>query len=200
MKSIILASNNKDKVKEVKEILKGYDIISMKEAGIDVDIEENGTTFEENALIKARAIMKLTGQITMADDSGLEIDYLNKAPGVYSARFMGHDTSYDIKNKALIQKLEGVKGSDRSGRFVCAIAVCFPDGSEIVKRGTMEGLIAEEIKGDNGFGYDPIFYVPEYGCTTASMSSETKNAISHRGKALQLIKPVIGAYLDTKGI
>ena len=156
MKSIILASNNKNKVKEVKEILKGYDIISMKEAGIDVDIEENGTTFEENALIKARAIMKLTGQITMADDSGLEIDYLNKAPGVYSARFMGHDTSYDIKNKALIQKLEGVKESDRSGRLVCAIAVCFPDGREIVKRGTMEGLIAEEIKGDNGFGYDPI--------------------------------------------
>ena len=146
MKSIILASNNKDKVKEVKEILKGYDIISMKEAGIDVDIEENGTTFEENALIKARAIMKLTGQITMADDSGLEIDYLNKAPGVYSARFMGHDTSYDIKNKALIQKLEGVKGSDRSGRFVCAIAVCFPDGREIVKEelDKSEELYAED--------------------------------------------------------
>ena len=182
MKSIILASNNKDKVKEVKEILKGYDIISMKEAGIDVDIEENGTTFEENALIKARAIMKLTGQITMADDSGLEIDYLNKAPGVYSARFMGHDTSYDIKNKALIQKLEGVKGSDRSGRFVCAIAVCFPDGSEIVKRGTMEGLIAEEIKGDNGFGYDPIVYLPEYGRTSGELAPEEKNKISHRGK------------------
>lgn len=188
MKSIILASNNKDKVKEVKEILKGYDIISMKEAGIDVDIEENGTTFEENALIKARAIMKLTGQITMADDSGLEIDYLNKAPGVYSARFMGHDTSYDIKNKALIQKLEGVKGSDRSGRFVCAIAVCFPDGSEIVKRGTMEGLIAEEIKGDNGFGYDPIVYLPEYGRTSGELAPEEKNKISHRGKALALIK------------
>lgn len=188
MKSIILASNNKDKVKEVKEILKGYDIISMKEAGIDVDIEENGTTFEENALIKARAIMKLTGQITMADDSGLEIDYLNKAPGVYSARFMGHDTSYDIKNKALIQKLEGVKGSDRSGRFVCAIAVCFPDGREIVKRGTMEGLIAEEIKGDNGFGYDPIVYLPEYGRTSAELAPEEKNKISHRGKALALIK------------
>ena len=186
MKSIILASNNKDKVKEVKEILKGYDIISMKEAGIDVDIEENGTTFEENALIKARAIMKLTGQITMADDSGLEIDYLNKAPGVYSARFMGHDTSYDIKNKALIQKLEGVKGSDRSGRFVCAIAVCFPDGREIVKRGTMEGLIAEEIKGDNGFGYDPIVYLPEYGRTSGELAPEEK--ISHRGKALALIK------------
>ena len=188
MKSIILASNNKDKVKEVKEILKGYDIISMKEAGIDVDIEENGTTFEENALIKARAIMKLTGQITMADDSGLEIDYLNKAPGVYSARFMGHDTSYDIKNKALIQKHEGVKGSDRSGRFVCAIAVCFPDGREIVKRGTMEGLIAEEIKGDNGFGYDPIVYLPEYGKTSGELAPEEKNKISHRGKALALIK------------
>lgn len=188
MKSIILASNNKDKVKEVKEILKGYDVISMKEAGIDVDIEENGTTFEENALIKARAIMKLTGQITMADDSGLEIDYLNKAPGVYSARFMGHDTSYDIKNKALIQKLEGVKGSDRSGRFVCAIAVCFPDGREIVKRGTMEGLIAEEIKGDNGFGYDPIVYLPEYGRTSGELAPEEKNKISHRGKALALIK------------
>ena len=188
MKSIILASNNKDKVKEVKEILKGYDIISMKEAGIDVDIEENGTTFEENALIKARAIMKLTGQITMADDSGLEIDYLNKAPGVYSARFMGEDTSYDIKNKALIQKLEGVKGSDRSGRFVCAIAVCFPDGREIVKRGTMEGLIAEEIKGDNGFGYDPIVYLPEYGKTSGELAPEEKNKISHRGKALALIK------------
>ena len=188
MKSIILASNNKDKVKEVKEILKGYDIISMKEAGIDVDIEENGTTYEENALIKARAIMKLTGQITMADDSGLEIDYLNKAPGVYSARFMGHDTSYDIKNKALIQKLEGVKGSDRSGRFVCAIAVCFPDGREIVKRGTMEGLIAEEIKGDNGFGYDPIVYLPEYGRTSGELAPEEKNKISHRGKALALIK------------
>lgn len=188
MKSIILASNNKDKVKEVKEILKGYDIISMKEAGIDVDIEENGTTFEENALIKARAIMKLTGQITMADDSGLEIDYLNKAPGVYSARFMGHDTSYDIKNKALIQKLEGVKESDRSGRFVCAIAVCFPDGREIVKRGTMEGLIAEEIKGDYGFGYDPIVYLPEYGKTSGELAPEEKNKISHRGKALALIK------------
>lgn len=188
MKSIILASNNRDKVKEVKEILKGYDIISMKEAGIDVDIEENGTTYEENALIKARAIMKLTGQITMADDSGLEIDYLNKAPGVYSARFMGHDTSYDIKNKALIQKLEGVKGSDRSGRFVCAIAVCFPDGREIVKRGTMEGLIAEEIKGDNGFGYDPIVYLPEYGKTSGELAPEEKNKISHRGKALALIK------------
>ena len=188
MMSIILASYYKDKVKEVKDILKGYDIISMKEAGIDVDIEENGTTFEENALIKARAIMKLTGQITMADDSGLEIDYLNKAPGVYSERFMGHDTSYDIKNKALIQKLEGVKGSDRSGRFVCAIAVCFPDGREIVKRGFLEGLIAAAIKGVNGYGYDTIVYLPEYGKTSGELAPEEKNKISHRGKALALIK------------
>ena len=132
MKRIILASNNKDKIKEVKEILTGYDIISIKEAGVNVDVEENGTTFEENALIKARAIMKITGEVTMADDSGLEIDYLNKEPGVYSARYMGHDTSYDIKNAALLKRLEGVEGNDRSGRFVCAIAVCFPDGREIV--------------------------------------------------------------------
>jgi XTP/dITP diphosphohydrolase len=189
-KRIIFATGNQNKMKEIHMILAdlGMPIYSMKEAGIDVDIEENGTTFEENALIKARAIMKLTGQITMADDSGLEIDYLNKAPGVYSARFMGHDTSYDIKNKALIQKLEGVKGSDRSGRFVCAIAVCFPDGREIVKRGTMEGLIAEEIKGDNGFGYDPIVYLPEYGKTSGELAPEEKNKISHRGKALALIK------------
>ncbi|WP_031557200.1 RdgB/HAM1 family non-canonical purine NTP pyrophosphatase [Lachnospira multipara] len=188
MKKIILASNNKNKVIEVKDILKDYEIVSLKEAGIDVDVEENGTTFEENALIKARAIAKLTGEITMADDSGLEIDYLNKAPGVYSARFMGHDTSYDIKNRALIEKLEGVEGQDRSCRFVCAIAVVFPDGREVVKRATMEGLLAKEISGENGFGYDPIVYLPEYKMTSASLSPEEKNKISHRGKALRLIK------------
>ncbi|WP_027438328.1 RdgB/HAM1 family non-canonical purine NTP pyrophosphatase [Lachnospira multipara] len=188
MKKIILASNNKNKVIEVKDILKDYEIVSLKEAGIDVDVEENGTTFEENALIKARAIAKLTGEITMADDSGLEIDYLNKAPGVYSARFMGHDTSYDIKNRALIEKLEGVEGQDRSCRFVCAIAVVFPDGREVVKRATMEGLLAKEISGENGFGYDPIVYLPEYKMTSASLLPEEKNKISHRGKALRLIK------------
>ena len=194
MSEIVLASNNKDKVKEVKQILKDYDIVSLKDAGISVDVEENGTTFEENALIKARAIAKLTGKMTMADDSGLEIDYLDKAPGVYSARFMGHDTSYDIKNKALIEKLEGVEGKDRSCRFVCAIAVVFPDGRELVKRGTMEGLLAKEISGDNGFGYDPIVYLPEYGKTSASLSPEEKNKISHRGKALALIKEELKKY------
>lgn len=188
MQRIILASNNQDKINEVKAILTDFEIVSLKEAGISVDVEENGTTFEENALIKARAVSKITGEITMADDSGLEIDYLNKEPGVYSARYMGHDTSYDIKNKSLIDRLEGVEGNDRSGRFVCAIAVCFPDGREIVKRGTMEGLIAKEIVGSNGFGYDPIFFLPEYNLTSAQIAPEEKNKISHRGNALRMIK------------
>lgn len=187
MTKIILASNNQNKVAEVKEILKdkNVEIVSLKEAGIDVDVEENGTTFEENALIKARAVCKMTGSVTMADDSGLEVDYMDKQPGVYSARFMGHDTSYDIKNKAIIDKLEGVEGDARSARFVAAIAVVFPDGKEIVTRGTMEGLIAREPAGDNGFGYDPIVYLPEYGMTSAQLSPEKKNKISHRGKALK---------------
>ena len=187
MTKIILASNNQNKVAEVKEILKdkNVEIVSLKEAGIDVDVEENGTTFEENARIKARAVCKLTGSVTMADDSGLEVDYLDKQPGVYSARFMGHDTSYDIKNKAIIDKLEGVEGDARSARFVAAIAVVFPDGKEIVTRGTMEGLIAREPAGDNGFGYDPIVYLPEYGMTSAQLLPDEKNKISHRGKALK---------------
>lgn len=187
MTKIILASNNQNKVAEVKEILKdkNVEIVSLKEAGIDVDVEENGTTFEENALIKARAVCKMTGNITMADDSGLEVDYMDKQPGVYSARFMGHDTSYDIKNKAIIDKLEGVEGDARSARFVAAIAVVFPDGKEIVTKGTMEGLIAREPAGDNGFGYDPIVYLPEYGMTSAQLAPEEKNKISHRGKALK---------------
>lgn len=189
MTKIILASNNQNKVKEVKAILDGMDIevISLKEAGIDIDIEENGTTFEENALIKARAVCRLTGDVTMADDSGLEVDYLDGQPGVYSARFMGHDTSYDIKNKAIIDKLEGVEESSRSARFVAAVAVVFPDGRELVTRGTMEGLIAREPAGENGFGYDPIVYLPEYGKTSAQLSPEQKNSISHRGKALKVM-------------
>ncbi len=187
---IILASNNKNKIREVKEILDdiNVDILSMKEVGINIDIEENGSTFEENALIKAREVMKLTKFITMADDSGLEIDYLHKEPGVYSARFMGHDTPYDIKNKALIDRLQGVEGKDRSARFVAAIAVVFPDGKEIVTRGTMEGTIAYKPCGTNGFGYDPILFLPEYNKCSAELSSDEKNKISHRGKALRAMK------------
>ena len=190
MTKIILASNNKGKIKEVKEICKDMqvEIVSMKEAGIDIDIEENGTTFEENALIKAEAVMKLTGELTIADDSGLEVDYLNKEPGIYSARYMGEDTSYHIKNASLIERLNGVPDEKRTARFVCAVAAAFPDGSVKTVRGTMEGRIGYEEKGENGFGYDPIFYLPEYGCTSAELSGEEKNKISHRGKALRAIK------------
>lgn len=194
---IILASGNADKMKEVREILADLDaeIVSMKEAGIDIDIEETGRTFEENALIKARAVCGYAGCITMADDSGLEVDYMDKKPGVYSARFMGRDTSYDIKNQAIIDNLKGVEGNERSARFVAAIAVVFPDGREIVTRGTMEGLIADKPAGENGFGYDPIVYLPEYGMTSAQLTPEEKNRISHRGKALRSMAEKLGGML-----
>ena len=197
MTKIIIASNNNGKIIEVKQMLKDKDIelLSMKEAGVNIDIDENGTTFEENALIKAREVMKLTGEITIADDSGLEVDYLDKQPGIYSARFMGHDISYDIKNKAIIDKLDGVEGDKRSARFVCAMAAVFPDGTELVERGTMEGRIAYEIKGDNGFGYDPIMYIPEYDKTSAQLSPDEKNNISHRGKALKMLCDNLKKYL-----
>lgn len=177
-------------MKEIRMILSDLDveILSMKEAGISVDIEENGTTFEENALIKAKAVAAYTDAIVLADDSGLEIDYLNKEPGVYSARYMGEDTSYHIKNASLIERLNGVPDEKRTARFVCAVAAAFPDGSVKTVRGTMEGRIGYEEKGENGFGYDPIFYLPEYGCTSAELSGKEKNKISHRGKALRAIK------------
>ena len=190
MKKIIFATGNADKMKEIREILSDLDaeILSMKEAGIQADIVEDGKTFEENAVIKATAISKLTGEILLADDSGLEIDYLNKEPGVYSARYMGEHTDYHTKNASLIKRLEGVPDEKRTARFVCAIAAAFPDGRVETVRGTMEGRIGYEEKGENGFGYDPIFFLPEYGCTSAELSMEEKNKISHRGKALQAIK------------
>lgn len=193
MNKIILASNNNGKIKEFREIFKDMDIelVPMKEAGIDVDIEESGETFEENSLIKARTVCKLSGCITIADDSGLEVDYLGGQPGVYSARFMGHDTSYDIKNKAIIDKLKGVSGKDRSARFVAVIAAVFPDGRELVTRGTMEGIIGQEPLGENGFGYDPILFLPEYNKSSAELTSEEKNKISHRGKALEKMKAAL---------
>ena len=167
----------------------GLEILSMKEAGVFEEIEEDGMSFEENAEIKARAISRvMTNDIVLADDSGLEIDYLNKEPGIYSARYMGEDTSYHIKNASLIERLNGVPDEKRTARFVCAVAAAFPDGSGKTVRGTMEGRIGYEEKGENGFGYDPIFYLPEYGCTSAELSGEEKNKISHRGKALRAIK------------
>lgn len=190
VKKIIFATGNKDKLKEIREILADMDVevISMKEAGITAEIVEDGTTFEENAVIKAKTICEMTGEITLADDSGLEIDYLNKEPGIYSARYMGEDTSYRIKNANLIERLNGVPDEKRTARFVCAVAAAFPSGEVKTVRGVMEGRIGYEESGENGFGYDPIFYLPEYGCSSAELSMEEKNKISHRGKALRAIK------------
>ncbi len=190
MKKIIFATGNQDKMREIREILGDLntEILSLKDAGIVLDVEENGTTFEENAMIKARAAAEKTDAIVLADDSGLEIDCLNKEPGVYSARYMGEDTSYIVKNQALLERLKGVPKEKRTARFVCAVAAVFPDGETLVKSGTIEGYIGEKPEGENGFGYDPIFYVEEYRCSTAALSREQKNAISHRGNALRAIK------------
>lgn len=189
-RQIVFATGNEGKMREIRAILAdtGCEILSMKEAGIQADIIEDGSTFEENALIKAKAVAKYTDAIVLADDSGLEIDYLNKEPGIYSARYLGEDTSYRIKNQNLIDRLEGVPDEKRTARFVCAIAAAFPDGTSLVTRGTIEGRIGYEERGEGGFGYDPIFYVPEFGKSTAELSAEEKNAVSHRGRALRRMK------------
>ncbi|MBQ1849879.1 MAG: RdgB/HAM1 family non-canonical purine NTP pyrophosphatase [Lachnospiraceae bacterium] len=194
---IIFATGNKGKVKEIEMILAdaGYEIRTMKEAGIALDINENGTTYEENALIKVRAVAahpNAAGCIVMADDSGLEVDALNKEPGVYSARYLGEDTPYSIKNAEIIKRLNGVPDEKRTARFACAIAAKLPDGSEIVTKSTIEGRIGYEEKGSNGFGYDPIFFYPPYGKHTAELTEVQKNEVSHRGKALRLMKEELG--------
>lgn len=190
---IIFATTNQGKMDEIRMILKDckIPILSLKEAGISVNIEENGKTFEENAIIKAEAIRKLTGCLTLADDSGLEVDYINKEPGVYSARYLGEETSYKIKNQSIIDRLQNAKGAERSARFVCAIAASFPDGRTLTTYGTIEGQIGYEEKGEHGFGYDPILYVPEYNMTTGEMKPEFKNEISHRGIALKKMKELL---------
>lgn len=196
-KKIIFATGNLGKMKEVQAIFQDFtgEILSMKEAGIVCDIEENGATFEENALIKARAIHAHTDALVLADDSGLEIDYLNKEPGVLSARYMGEDTSYTIKNQSLIDRLDGVEKEQRTARFVCAIAAVLPNKEVLVTRQTMEGYIGWEQEGENGFGYDPIFFLDEFGCSSATLSPEQKNSISHRGKALRAMKEELKKYL-----
>ena len=195
MRKIIFATGNQNKMKEIRQIMEGteVEVCSMKEAGIACDVEENGTTFLENACIKAKAIADIASKmgeeaIVLADDSGLEIDALNKEPGVYSARYMGEDTSYRVKNANLISRLEGIPVDKRTARFVCAIAAVLPGGEVMQVQETIEGYIGYEEKGENGFGYDPIFMVPEFGCTTAELTMEQKNKISHRGKALVAMK------------
>ena len=187
---IICATSNKDKLREIREIFSDFDceIVSMKEAGVSIDVEESGDTFLENAYIKAKAVWDITGGVVFSDDSGLEVDYLNKAPGVYSARFMGTDTSYEIKNKKIIQLLEEAKGRERSARYKAAICCILEDGSVIEIEESMEGEIAHSPSGSEGFGYDPIFYVKEFSKTAAQLSREEKNKISHRGKALRVLK------------
>ena len=206
MYKIIFATGNEGKMKESREILDGLtflgekvQILSMKEAGIDIDIIEDGTTFEESAMITARAVAGAAKEaIVLADDSGLVIDYLNGEPGIYSARYPGKDTSYRVKNANLVQRLEGVPDEKRSARFVCAIAAVLPDGRELSTRGTIEGRIGYEEKGLNGFGFDPIFYVPEIGKYTAELSDEDKNRISHRGKALRAMREELEKELEKK--
>ena len=199
---IIFATGNAGKMKEIRMIMADLDIEvqSMKEAEIQAEIVEDGETFEENAKIKAQAIAQeliARGEqaAVLADDSGLEIDYLNKEPGVYSARYMGEDTPYTVKNANLIQRLEGVPDEERTARFVCVIAAVFPDGRGFQTRATIEGRIGYEEKGENGFGYDPIFYLPEYGMYSAELAPEEKNRISHRGKALEEMKKILLAEL-----
>lgn len=193
---IVFATGNAGKVKEIRMIMAdtGMEVVSMKEAGISPDINENGKSYEENALIKARAVAAYTDDIVMADDSGLEVDALGREPGIYSARYLGEDTSYSIKNADIIKRLEGVADEDRTARFVCAIAAVLPDGRELTTRATIEGRIDYEEKGTNGFGYDPIFYVPMFGKTTAELTEEEKNQVSHRGKALELMKEELRKY------
>ncbi len=196
---IIFATGNSGKMKEVSRILEdlGLAVISMRDAGINMEIEENGTTYEENALLKARAVAQSAGGhcIVLADDSGLEIEYLNREPGVYSARYLGEQTSYRQKNKNLIERLAGVPDEKRTARFVCAIAAVLPDGRELTTLGVIEGRIGYEEKGSGGFGYDPIFFVPEYGKTTAELTEEEKNAVSHRGRALSAMKKELKKYI-----
>lgn len=193
MEKLVFATGNEGKMREIREILgrPGLTILSQKEAGIVSDAEENGATFEANALIKARAVAAQTDAPVLADDSGLEIDYLNGEPGVYSARYMGEDTPYEIKNQKLLDLLEGVPEEKRTARFVCVIAAVLPDGREFTSRGTIEGIIGYKSRGEGGFGYDPIFFVPEFGCSTAELTMEQKNLVSHRGKALRAMKEVL---------
>lgn len=197
---IIFATGNAGKMREIRLIMGDLDceILSMKEAGADLEIVEDGKTFAENAEIKAKAVWNRTGAIVLADDSGLVVDYLKGEPGIYSARYMGEDTSYEIKNRNLVERLKDVRGDGRKARFVCNIAAVLPDGRIFHTEKTMEGIIADEPAGSGGFGYDPILYLPEYGVTAAQLTVEQKNQVSHRGQALEAMKAELRKVLEGK--
>ena len=191
MKEIIVASTNQGKIREIRAMLSqiGIEVKSIQDIfHDDIEIEENGKTFQENALIKAQTICNLIHKPTLADDSGLEVDAMDGAPGIYSARFMGYDTSYDIKNQAII---DAVKGKERGARFVCAMALCVPDEKPSLIEEYFNGEINDKIERENGFGYDPIFYVPELKKTSASLTLEEKNQYSHRAKALKKLYQIL---------
>lgn len=219
---IIVATKNAGKIREIKSIFnfENWEVVTMSEENLDPEIEENGKTFEENSLIKARTVREaylqkiseemaenysdfenvleyLEGQydnvFIFADDSGLEVDALNKEPGVLSARYMGEDTSYHIKNASIIERLDGVELKKRTARFVCALSSIDLEGNEEIVRETMEGYIGYKEAGENGFGYDPIFMLPEYGCSSSEISMEEKNKISHRGKAIRRMLDILTA-------
>lgn len=195
---IVFATGNAGKMREVRLILEdlGCEVVSMKEAGADPDIVEDGASFAENAEIKARAVWNCTGDIVLADDSGLVVDYIGGEPGIYSARYMGEDTSYEIKNRNIIERVKDAVGAERAARFICNIAAVLPDGRVLHTEAAMEGVIAEEPAGCGGFGYDPILYIPEFGKTSAELEIDEKNRISHRGKALEAMKAELRAVLE----
>ncbi len=195
---LIFATNNQGKINEIRQILgeNRFEILSLKDIDIKIAIDENGSTFEENAVIKAKAIMELTGEMVLADDSGFEVDYLNKEPGIYSARYLGEDTPYEVKNEDILKRCKDAGKGERAARFVCAIACAFPAGNIMTTVGVVEGELAEKPAGEFGFGYDPIFYMPDKGCTTAQMRPEDKNIISHRGIALRRMVEKLNEILD----
>lgn len=198
---IIFATGNEGKMREIRAILEDLKlpVLSMKEAGVNPEIAEDGKTFGENAEIKARAVWNLTGDIVLADDSGLVVDYIGGEPGIYSARYLGEDTSYAVKNQVIIDRLSQAKGSERSARFVCNIAAVLPDGRVLHAEETMEGEIAYAPAGSGGFGYDPILYLPEFAKTSAELTMDEKNQISHRGKALRAVKELLKRELKLQG-
>ena len=199
---LIFETGNKGKMNEIREIMSdSVPVLSMAEAGVSTDVEEDGNSFMENSFIKARAVARtckekgIDDAIVLADDSGLVVDALNGEPGIYSARYLGEDTPYSIKNAKIIERLNGVSDEDRTARFVCAIACVMPDGREYSAEATYEGAIGYEERGEHGFGYDPIFYLPDRGVYSAELDPEEKNRISHRGKALRMMKEILSEIL-----